>query len=189
MRQRLARSRPAQQIDVGPSAKAEHNLLVARGQPPGATARPGPRRQSHRAASAFTPSRDRDVRRHRPCPQRLPPIVALEIPVHGFFDPGLERFLGSPAQLGFELGGINRVTLVVPRAIGNERNQLVMRACWPGASDPSTNRSAGPLRCSSAHCGRRYCRSRRVAPCARMTPSARAWSSTNSQSRTFEPSP
>ena len=46
------------------------------------------------------------------------PVGVIQIPMHGFADAGLEGLGGGPAQLGFQLAGINGVAAVVAGAVG-----------------------------------------------------------------------
>src|SRR5438270_5039144 len=56
-----------------------------------------------------------------------PPPLVVEIPAHGLFDARLECFLRSPAEFCFELGGVYRVSRVMPRAVDDELDQFLAR--------------------------------------------------------------
>src|ERR1700683_4501243 len=59
---------------------------------------------------------------------RLPPRLLIDIPAYRLCDAAFEVFFGIPAQLALELGGIDGVTAVVARAVGDERDQLAPRS-------------------------------------------------------------
>src|SRR5262249_44622747 len=59
--------------------------------------------------------------------QRFPPPFVFHVPAHGLLDAGFESFGGAPTELGFELGGIDCVTLVMARTIGHETDQPFVR--------------------------------------------------------------
>ena len=58
---------------------------------------------------------------------RLPPATLVQIPFHGLLDPGLEGLGGPPAELGLDLGGVDRVAAVVAGPVGDERDQTLAR--------------------------------------------------------------
>src|SRR5581483_4464846 len=58
----------------------------------------------------------------------LPPIAIVEIPLHGLAQSGFHRLARTPAELAADLAGIDRVTQVVARPIGNELNQALALA-------------------------------------------------------------
>src|SRR6185437_12348741 len=60
--------------------------------------------------------------------KRPPPPVVIEIPSDGFLDARVEIFKGPPAELGFELGRVDCIADVMPRAVGDELDQLTARA-------------------------------------------------------------
>src|ERR1700734_763786 len=51
-------------------------------------------------------------------PERAPPPLVVEIPAHRLLNPALESFVRTPAELAFELGGVDRVAEIVPRPVG-----------------------------------------------------------------------
>src|SRR6516225_3046896 len=55
--------------------------------------------------------------------QRFPPPFVFHVPAHGLLYAGFESFVGMPTKLGFELGGIDGVALVMARTIGHETDQ------------------------------------------------------------------
>src|SRR5262249_23605464 len=58
--------------------------------------------------------------------QRSPPGLVGKIPTYGFFNTRFKCLLGAPTQLTLQLGRVNRVPVVVPRAIGYKRDQIVV---------------------------------------------------------------
>src|SRR4029079_10450818 len=55
---------------------------------------------------------------------RLPPVAALEVPVDGPVDAFFEGHLRLPPELIADLARVDRITLVVARAVGNELDLL-----------------------------------------------------------------
>ena len=53
-------------------------------------------------------------------PQRLPPVAAIQIPPDGLLDPRLEGLTRAPSQIGFKLGRVDRIALVMPGTIGHK---------------------------------------------------------------------
>src|SRR5690348_2045293 len=62
------------------------------------------------------------------CAQRLPPIAALEVPLHGAAHAGLEGQRGTPTQLRFDLRAIDGVAAIVTRSIRHELNLRALSA-------------------------------------------------------------
>ena len=75
--------------------------------------------------------------------QRLPPGAILEVPFHGREKARLEGVLRLPAELGVELGKIDRIAEIVPGTIGDKGDQLAMRRAVRGSAQayPSHRRS------------------------------------------------
>lgn len=44
----------------------------------------------------------------------------FQIPFYCFNDAGIERFVGAPAQFCFQFCGVNRVSEIMARTVGNE---------------------------------------------------------------------
>ena len=57
---------------------------------------------------------------------RSPPPVVGEVPVDGGFETALKSVGGAPAELGFDLGGVNGVAPVVAGAVGDEADELAV---------------------------------------------------------------
>lgn len=55
------------------------------------------------------------------------PGQLVEIPVNGFNNAAGKIFIGLPAQLRCQLGRINRITAVMPRAILYKNDQIFIR--------------------------------------------------------------
>src|ERR1700722_13614133 len=53
-------------------------------------------------------------------PQGLPPVAAIQIPSDGLLNTRVEGLTRAPSQIGFQLGRVDRIALVVPRTIGHE---------------------------------------------------------------------
>ena len=56
--------------------------------------------------------------------QRLPPLLVVQVPKHGFPKAGLERLPCSPAQFLLDFGRIDRIAAVVARPVRNKADQL-----------------------------------------------------------------
>jgi len=54
----------------------------------------------------------------------LPPVLVFQIPLHGFSDAGVEGFLGCPAELALDFGGVDGVALVVAGAVGDVGDEV-----------------------------------------------------------------
>src|SRR6185437_15716625 len=61
-------------------------------------------------------------------PQRAPPPFVVEIPAHRLLDAGLEGLERAPAELALELARVDRVAPIVPRPVGDERDQRFVGA-------------------------------------------------------------
>src|SRR6516164_2492656 len=59
--------------------------------------------------------------------QRLPPLLVVQVPKHGFPKAGLERLPCSPAQFLLDFGRIDRIAAVVARPVRNKADQLASR--------------------------------------------------------------
>ena len=72
--------------------------------------------------------------------QRPPPPFVIEIPLDRRRDTGVECFLGAPTEFRFDLAGINRIAPVVPRTVGDMRDQFSPRLfAGPKAIDDVAN--------------------------------------------------
>ena len=58
----------------------------------------------------------------------LHPLGVGQVPLDGFADAGVKGFGGLPAQLGFELAGVDGVAPVVARAVGDVGDLAGVRA-------------------------------------------------------------
>ena len=56
---------------------------------------------------------------------RFPPVAMLDIPGHGFSDPGLEVVFGPPPELGFQLARIDEVAAIVVGPVRDVFDPLV----------------------------------------------------------------
>lgn len=56
------------------------------------------------------------------------PLLVIQIPLHGFADPGFKGLLRLPGQLGAHLAGINGITPIVTRAIRHIADLLAIGA-------------------------------------------------------------
>src|SRR2546425_62254 len=66
--------------------------------------------------------------------ERLPPGAVVHVPPHGRLEALLEGMSRRPAELAIELGKINGIAKVVPRSVGDKRDQLAMR--WARRASP-----------------------------------------------------
>src|SRR5205823_14344648 len=63
-----------------------------------------------------------------PAHHALPPAAMVEVPAHGGAEAVVEIVPGPPAQLAPDLRGVDGVALVVPRPVGDEFDQPLVRA-------------------------------------------------------------
>src|SRR5690606_37181723 len=59
---------------------------------------------------------------------RLDPVEIAEIPVDGLFQPDIKRQRLLPAKLPLDLRAIDGIARVMARPVGNETDQILMRA-------------------------------------------------------------
>lgn len=58
---------------------------------------------------------------------QLKPVDVVEVPLHDFLEAAGEVFIGRPAEVALDLGGIDRIAVVVAGTIGHEGNQIAVR--------------------------------------------------------------
>lgn len=54
----------------------------------------------------------------------MPPVWVVEIPLYGFADAAVEGFLGCPAELALDFGGVDGVAGVVAGAVGDVGDEV-----------------------------------------------------------------
>src|SRR5258708_6176242 len=73
--------------------------------------------------------------------QRPPPGFVLEKPDDGLLDAGLKVLMRPPANLCLDFGGVDGITRVVARAIGDEGDEIGVRvALWCQSIENGTDR-------------------------------------------------
>src|SRR5579864_398093 len=60
--------------------------------------------------------------------QRTPPPLVVQIPAHRLLDAGVEGLERAPAELTLELARVDRVALIVPRPVGDKRDERLVGA-------------------------------------------------------------
>ena len=58
------------------------------------------------------------------------PIFIVQIPTHGFPNPGFKRFFRTPTQFAFDLVCVHCISPIVPRAVFHKGDQLAV--AFPG---------------------------------------------------------